>query len=143
MRGGKRNGTKGNSYSNRTDLAKPKALPITTVPGQAYGKATEQANAQRAVPMASGPMTAAPVASAPRPSAPIQPLFAPTSRPDEPVSAGAPWGEGPNDVSTLPANPIQEKDPAVEMIRALYMTDPRNEDLRMIVQELDQQGRIR
>jgi hypothetical protein len=76
------------------------------------------------------------------PSQPIQSLFAPTDRPGEPVTSGGRLGDGVSDVMGLPANPIEEKDPSVQIIRALYMNNPRDEDLRMIVEELDKQGRI-
>lgn len=40
------------AQANRTDLLKPAA--VTTVPDQPYGAQTQQANAQRAIPMAGG-----------------------------------------------------------------------------------------
>ena len=139
-RGGPRNATPGKSYSNRTDLGgqnvvgpKPSAtgkVPIQTAPNQAQGEATAQRQAQRVVPVSGVP------------SQPVQPLFAPTDRPDEPVTAGGRLGDGIADVTGLPANPIAEVDPSVQTIRALYMMNPRDEDLRMIVEELDKQGRI-
>ena len=139
-RGGPRNATPGKSYQNRTDLGgqnvvgpKPAAtgkVPIQTAPNQAQGQATAQRQAQQVVPMGGAP------------SQPVQPLFAPTDRPDEPVTHGGRLGGGATDVSGLPANPIAEVDPSVQIIRALYMQNPRDEDLRMIVEELDKQGRI-
>jgi len=97
-RGGARQGTPGIAYGNRTDLNQP----ISTVPGQEYGKATEQRDAQRAVPMASSPVADIDPSMAPptpqgRPMAMpgSLPYIAPTSRPDEPVTAGLPTGPGP------------------------------------------------
>ena len=80
-RGGRRTGTPGKAYGNRTDL-NAAALPVTTAPGQEYGAQTAQANAQRAVPMASGDITAPGAAS---------PVSAPGGTPQgqpSPVSAG-------------------------------------------------------
>lgn len=60
-RGGKRQGKPGASYTNRTDLALgPRQLPVSTAPNQPYGAAKQQADAQAAVPMASGPLTQTP-----------------------------------------------------------------------------------
>lgn len=128
-RGGRRAATPGKTYSNRTDLVgTSKApdgqviqpghpLPITVATGQEYGQATAQANAQRAVPMSSGPALPAP-ASSMQPSGETQtpdhsrlgqllaganmsiragdipPLHAPTDRPDEHVMTGLPTGGG-------------------------------------------------
>ena len=100
-RGGRRNGTPGKAYANRTDLqtgAKP--LPVTTAPGQPYGASKAQQDAQAAVPMAGTPM---PAVSAPaQPVAPwdgpmageVTGLLAPSERPDEPVTHGLPIGAG-------------------------------------------------
>lgn len=90
-RGGERLGTQGTSYSNRTDLV---AQPVRTGTGQTYGDAKAQADAQRAMPLAGGP---APIPGAPpeveHPA--IGSLYAPTARPDEPVTAGIDSGPGP------------------------------------------------
>ena len=93
---------KGSSVNNRTDLA----MPVTTVPGQEYGKQIAQAQAQKIVPMGPTPNVPAP-AAAPQPQSPgiipqAQPMFAgslnwhgPTERPAEPIQAGLPTGPGP------------------------------------------------
>lgn len=96
-RGGKRTGKQGASYGNRSDLQQgPRALPVQTATGQEYGKATEQREAQQAVPMASGPL-GDPMASAQAFNPPpVVPMGAPTARPDEPITAGIPTGPGPN-----------------------------------------------
>ena len=51
-RGGAREGSSQTAYSNRTDLNNRGPQPVTTAPGQAYGEATMQRQAQEAVPMA-------------------------------------------------------------------------------------------
>ena len=86
-------------YGNRQDLN----LPTTTVPNQEYGEAAQQAAAQNAIPMAAGQRNPSPQApAAPQSAAPTTPLpspgsvdlFAPTQRPEEPVTHGLPVGEG-------------------------------------------------
>lgn len=70
-----------------------------------YGESKALAEQQSGAPMAGNP------APSPRVSAPAQPvqqpavtpLFAPTERPNEPVTAGMPFGPGGNDI---PFNPV-------------------------------------
>jgi hypothetical protein len=115
-KGGARQGTPGTSYSNRTDLN----LPISTVPGQEYGVASQEQLAQRAIPMAQqetpqiqtqAPQTpdqsqqAPTVRPLPRPGS--MPYISPTLRPNEPVTAGLPFGPGPGPTSApSPLTPI-------------------------------------
>lgn len=96
-RGGARTGTPGTAYTNRTDLNTPK-LPVQTATGQEYGMATQQANAQRAVPMA-------PQAT-PLPQPGSMPYISPTERPNEPVTSGIDYGPGPgaDALGTAPRN---------------------------------------
>lgn len=114
--GGVRAGTPGTAYTNRSDLNSERSLPVRTVPGQTYGAAAAQAEAQKIVPMrpaqtpGAPPAGAAPAATMPPapgmgapgtpPMQPIAPgafgdLHRPTERPNEPVTAGAAQGPGP------------------------------------------------
>ena len=101
------------TYANRTDLNAPANEPISAVPNQEYGKVTEQLNAQRAVPIGTppGPQVAqAPTVPLTQPtSAAVQPgslpFLHPTNRPDEPVTAGLPFGPGPGPESVARAQP--------------------------------------
>jgi len=74
-------------------------MPISTVPGQGYGKATEQAQAQSAVPMGASPVAAPEAQPAmranPMPRPGELPYIAPTQRPEEPVTSGINFGPGP------------------------------------------------
>ena len=95
--GGKRNGAIGKAYANRTDL-NGGPQPISTAPGQAYGAAKAQADAQRAVPMGT-PATPAPPQFTGRPESMPPPgslgdLFADSTRPDEDVMNGSRLGPG-------------------------------------------------
>lgn len=92
-RGGERQGTPGTAYGNRTDLN----MPASTVPNQEYGKATQQREAQSAVPMGSSPVSVAPPAPAqraPLPAPGTLPHLEPTQRPNEPVTTGIAYGPG-------------------------------------------------
>ena len=87
---------------NRTDLTGDSRSqePITVAPGQPYGEATAQRNAQREVPIGSTPMptpNVAPTASPaqPQPGPGELPFLEPTQRPNEPVTAGMASGPGP------------------------------------------------
>ena len=101
-RGGARQGTPGTAYGNRTDLN----MPISTVPGQEYGKAAMQRRAQQAVPMGQSPVAApeeAPQMSqaSPLPRPGSLPYFGPTNRPNEPVTEGLPFGPGANSMAPV------------------------------------------
>lgn len=106
IRGGARAGKIGKAYTNRTDLAAKTKLPVTVGPSQYYGQATASANAQKLVPEGNPPVAppanggSVPTANTgwqpgqPPPLAtalaanPINPLHAPTQRPNEPVTTG-------------------------------------------------------
>lgn len=104
--GGPRAGTPGTAYPNRTDLAQNKTLPVKAAPGQVYGQAAAQEQAQKAVPMGPPGASSAPPGAPQGPpmaalqSSPIPPgafgdIHRPTERPLEPVTAGAALGPGP------------------------------------------------
>lgn len=121
-RGGRRQGTPGTSYSNRTDLNQtPRA-----VPGQTYGEAGAQIAAQQAVPMA-GPGTQ------PAPQSPMPgPLTSPTSRPNEPLTAGIPTGPGPGPESLLGAGTSQGDIDAEALLRSIYRANPNSDIARLL-----------
>lgn len=112
-RGGARQGTPGTNYNNRSDLRAVKTLPITTAPGQQYGAATAQANAQRAMPMGvplvsgQAPQGGPSVPAGPLPGS-LPGILDPTQRPDEHFMSGVNTGGGSGSdalVNTLPPNP--------------------------------------
>jgi hypothetical protein len=85
-------------------------------------------------------MSAAPMAKAqPVPSAPpITSLFAPTERPNEPVTAGNPLGPGPGpEALNLPARSFS----ATQILSRLAQNDPTGE-VEMILQDLSSRGII-
>jgi len=87
------NGGNGQSGRNAGTFQGPKNIPA----GGKYGEAKALKEMQQGALMAGG-RTAAP--------APIVPLTAPTQRPNEPITAGMPFGEGPGpEILALPEAP--------------------------------------
>lgn len=136
-RGGRRSGKPGSAYAQRSDLAgSPQA--VKTAPGQAYGAAQMQREMQQVMPVAgtavpppAAPNSSAVMSAAPGPT-PGMGFADPTSRPDEPVMAGAPVGPGGG------PEMLGEGDDVVMQLRAVYAAYP-SEDLRAILQRLEQQ----
>lgn len=108
---------------NRFDLQNPAAkVAKAAAKGQTYGKATEQLESQSAVPMGASPSDVG-AARAARPTS----MFAATERPDEPLTAGANFGLGPN-MSQAGIPMVSETQLAMQEIRQIAMMFP-NEDL--------------
>jgi len=111
------------SLSQRTDGGPQQVL--SDVSGMPYGENQELEEMQSAAPMsASGQATARATRSAPRRSARgrggmgVSPLMAPTRRPDEPITAGAPFGPGAGPA----AQPESLSDPDMQMLKE-YLPD--------------------
>lgn len=119
-RGGKRQGTQGHAYTNRTDLA------------QNYGSQGSAA-AGDFVPNPSQPMR--PMITADQ----VPNLADPTARPEEPVTAGLPLGAGPGIESVGPMPPAVA-DPVRQAVQAMLMISP-NPDLIRVLARLDYEGR--
>lgn len=119
-RGGRRQGTPGKAYSNRTDLA------TNYSPGSAAAGGME----------------------APAPQRPMMPMIGadevpnigdPSSRPMEPVTAGLDvgLGAGTEALGPLPPPPM---DPVRQAIQAMMLVSP-NPDLARVLARLDYEGR--
>ena len=139
-RGGRRQGRPGQTYGNRSDLNGAKTMEFV---GQQYGERARQVASQRAVPAQAppAPATGAPgpggQASTPGPPGPgpgsLGSLLDPTARPEEPLSHGMPFGDGPGPEATRQ----QAADPDVDTLRAIYrMTGSLA--LLDIIREMDQ-----
>ena len=109
------------AYGQRTDLN----MAPTAVPGQTYGEAGAQMAAQRAVPMGAPAAPAAPKAPTVAPGQ-YGPLDRPTERPNEPVTAGAPFGPGRMSQGNAYIGP-RNSDPILDELRALYSSYPSEE----------------
>jgi hypothetical protein len=69
----------------------------------------------------------------------VTPITAPSENPDRPITYGMPFGEGAGpEVNPLPVN-LQAEDESRQIIRAMYQQNPRNEDLRYLVETMDTQ----
>ena len=107
-------------------------VAIQAATGQTYGKATEQRNAQRAVPMGTPPTEV----QRPVPGT-LGSLTRPTERPMEPITAGAPFGAGPSPVGA--GIPQPSGDNALEELRMIYQMFP-NDDLADLIDSYTRDG---
>lgn len=122
-------------YPNRTDLSNAAKKVAKMAPkGQTYGKATAQLQSQSQVPMGSGDITTPqPETSLPRVSPGSLGAFdRPTERPNEPITSGAPFGEGPTPAQLGMPTALGGPTPLDE-IRALYQAYP-NDDLAALIE---------
>lgn len=129
--GGARAGTPGKTYQNRSDLRG------ATVKGQEYGAAKAQQESMAAVPMPQAqPPPAAPVG--PRVISPDETptLRGPSARPDEPITAGLPFGPGRNPSPFDSTGANAASDDVVDRLRSLYMAFPTPE-LRELLEQID------
>ena len=120
-------------YSNRTDLQNVAAKVAT---GQTYGVAKQQMDAQRAVPIGKSP---ADVAAIQRPTpGSLGALTAPTQRPNEPITAGAPFGPGPGpEAMSRPIMPEPGSNlDLVERLRAIAAQYP-NPNILSLISDLE------
>jgi hypothetical protein len=114
--------------------------PARYMSGLAYGQGQAQMNQQTAAPMAGNPV--ANVASAARPELPqVIGLTDPSMRPEEPITSGIDMGPGPGSEALIfPAMVPEQPSETIQIIKALYQQDPRNEDLRFLIESLPQAG---
>ena len=117
--------------------------PARYMSGLAYGQGQAQMAQQTAAPMAGNP---AAVTSAPKVNnlPQITGITEPTQRPNEPVTHGIDMGAGAgSEAISLPgAVPDANTDSAAKFVQALYLQDPRNEDVRRMLEYLSAEGRI-
>ena len=102
--------------SNPAPVSGPGALSRRTdgqgaryMAGGEYGEGQEMMDLQTSAPMAQAPATPRPRTGRQVVSeemAPPTPLFAPTERPDEPITAGAPFGPGPGPTARTPMSSL-------------------------------------
>lgn len=121
-RGGRRTGTQGKAYSNRTDLA------------QNYGSQGNPATGGQTAP-AEQAFFLGPIIGAEQ----IPNIGDPTSRPNEPVTAGISSGPGPGPeaIGPLPPDPMDPVRMAVESLLLMYP----NPDLVRVLNRLKFEGR--
>lgn len=118
--------------------------PARYISGMGYGKGQEMMQQQQGAPMASAPTPTASAPAAAPTVRPVVPLGAPTAYPERPISYGSDFDPSTpgSEILNLPPEAPQEVDDGVRMIQALYLQNPRNQDLRRIIESLQNEGRI-
>lgn len=148
--GGRRRGKQGHKYPNRSDMRRNQAPKATG--NQTYGDASQQLASQAAMPLsrAAAPVQAAGSSPAVPPQAappttggggpPVIPsLSAPTSRPNEPLTAGLATGPGAGPEALNLPNANAEDNRTAAMLRGMYQAYP-NSDLAALIAEMDARG---
>lgn len=137
-RGGRRTGTPGKAYPQRTDMHQP----IQVAPGGEYGSATALKQGQQVVPLPNAQAAMSAPLSAPQ-AAPVAPgdinFEALTARPNEPVTNGLPVGPGQGpEALGIGAGP---NDPAT-LLRSMYVNVPQaqNNDVLRLIEMFDKRA---
>jgi hypothetical protein len=119
-------------------MAKP-TQSAKYIPGQPWGQGQSTMDQQQAAPMAGTPTPEPLTPSLP----PVTPIGAPTEHPDEPITHGVDVGPGAgSDIINTPAMATPTPENSIQMVQALYMQDPSNQDLRYMLENLSKQGRL-
>ena len=111
-------------YSNRSDLRNPATRRVAFT-GQTYGESAAQQRAQD--------VAAQRMANRVRPGA--RPLGRPTDRPNEPITAGANFGAGPDAMQAGIRPRMIESNDVEEQLDALYRAYP-NEGLLLLLERI-------
>jgi hypothetical protein len=108
--------------------------------GQTYGEATQQQRRVQAVPTGAAPTQQAAQQAARRvtPAAPGS-LTAPTARPNEPITAGAPFGPGVGPAAAGIPMMSPAGDNVIEELKAIYQRFP-NDDLADLLDSFLREG---
>ena len=125
------------AYANRTDLQNPaQKIARQVAPGQTYGEGAAQMRSQQAVPMGRSPVEVAPQRPRPVPGT-IGALTRPTERPNEPITAGSPFGPGPGP-EVMGAASVSGN-AALDELRMIYQMFP-NDDLADLLDAYSREG---
>lgn len=117
-------------------------VPNIAYTGMGYGqnKAVNEAM-DAGLPM--GAQSPTPTVSAAQGLPQVTPITAPSETPERGITYGMSFGDGPGpEVNPLPQGLSMQEDPARQIIRALYQQNPRNEDLRYMVEVMDAQEQV-
>jgi hypothetical protein len=114
----------------------------TDYTGFAYGmnKAVNEQRQGAPIKPAGGNARIVPAATQQLPE--VVPLDAPTNRAGQPVTAGGRLGDGGGEeiLGLPPVSPVAEFDSGINTIRALYLQDPNNQDLKRMLEYVDRPG---
>jgi hypothetical protein len=112
-------------------------VPNIDYTGFAYGQ-NQAVNSAANSGLAMGQQSPTPAGAAGISLPEVTPITAPSDNPDRPITYGMPFGDGADDsVNPLPQGLVSSQDPSRQIIRAMYQQNPRNEDLRAIVETMD------
>lgn len=132
-RGGKRTGTPGKSYPNRSDLPTAPDPGAGTFKGQPYGAATAQAQVQGATPSSGGGGAPGQMAGPPGLAPGSFGAFnRPTERPNEPITHGLDVGPG---AGSEILGMTKNTDPVSLQLRALYQRFPISEIAELLSED--------
>ena len=120
------------ALSRRTDGGPEEKVAARWIPQDEYGAASDLMDVQGQAPMQGQ--------SAPQPVDTHTPLDAPTQRPSEPITAGAPFGPGPGPAPMAEPAAAQPRDDVSLIVRAAFAAHPSPE-LGAMVNWLNSQGR--
>lgn len=139
-RGGRRSGTPGKAYPQRTDMHQP----INAAPGGQYGEGKALRDAQKVVPLPTSAPPSSPLTTQSAPGgggvAPGDINFeAPTARPNEPVTNGLPMGPGQGPEAL--GMGVGANDPAT-LLRSIYQNVPeaQNNDVLRLIEAFDKRA---
>ena len=112
----------------------------TDYTGFAYGMNKAVNEQRQAAPIKSGNARVVPANAPQLPE--VIPLDAPTQRPNQPVTAGGRLGDGGGEeiLGLPPISPVAEFDSGINTLRALYLQDPNNQDLKRMLEYVDRPG---
>jgi len=114
----------------------------TDYTGFAYGQNKAVNEQRKAAPISAPAPTSGRAEAAAATFQPLTTLDMPTQYPNMPDTAGANAGAGPDEsVLMLPQGVGMgpNVDSGIQAVRAMYLRDPRNQDLRRILEIVDQQ----
>lgn len=111
------------------------------VPGLPWGQGRSTLDTAQAAPLAGNPTAGAMGARTAPQLPPMQGLN--DLNPEGDPTDGLPFGSpiGPDAIPT-PAMAVPQPEQSIQMVQAMYMLDPTNQDLRYILEVASNQGRI-
>ena len=126
----------GSSGQMATDTQKARYIP-----GLPQGQGEATFNAAKSAPLAGNPTASAMGAMTASQLPSVQGLsdLNPEGDPTDGLSFGSPIGP---DAIPTPAMAIPQPEQSIQMVQAMYMLDPTNQDLRYILEVASNQGRI-
>lgn len=130
-------------FARRNDLGNVKKIQrsakIQNAAGGAYGQRAEMQGIAAGAPMEqAAPNFVPPTGNLTARSMPVTGAFAPTERPNEPITAGTDGTDGAG--SNVLMTPVDAPDQLSVFARAMYMANPTPQ-LRRIVEAFEEEGR--